>query len=59
MSKNKHNIPSNGEFGQLRAFLARNSVSQTRIDEAIGIVPNGRSRLEITEQLRTWLKTLT
>lgn len=59
MFKNKNNVPSNGEFGQLRAFLARNNVSQMQIDAAIGIVPNGRSRLEITEQLRTWLKTLT
>ena len=46
------------EWGQLRAYLARNKVSQAQITAVIGTGAQGRSRGEIAEQLRAWMKTL-
>jgi hypothetical protein len=43
-------------FGLLRAYLALQGVSQAQIREAIGGNPAGRTRAEIVEQLRLWLK---
>lgn len=47
--------PSAAEFGQLRAFLAMNGVSQAEIDAAIGKTISKRTRAFIAEQLRDWL----
>jgi hypothetical protein len=55
---NPNGIPSQAEFGLLRAYLAQNQMSQSQIDEAIGIVPNGRTRAEIANELRAWLASL-
>lgn len=51
-------IPSPNEFGQLRSFLAQNGMSQAQIDEAVGTAAAGRTRLEIANELREWLRTL-
>ena len=56
--KERDAIPSNGDFGQIRSFLARNKVSQAQITAVIGTGAQGRSRGEIAEQLRAWMKTL-
>lgn len=47
--------PSAAEFGQLRAFLAQNGVSQAEIDQAIGKSISRRTRSFIAGQLRAWL----
>lgn len=49
-------MPAN-QFGQLRAYLAQNRVSQIEIDEAIGTSAAGRSRSQIANELTAWLKT--
>jgi hypothetical protein len=54
----KKEIPDNFEFGQLRAFLAQNGLTQQQIINIIGLAPNGRTRGEIADQLREWLKVL-
>jgi len=50
-------IPSPAEFGLLRAYLATQGVSQLDINDAIGVGAQGRTRAEITDELRAWLKT--
>ena len=47
-------MPAN-QFGQLRAYLAQNGVSQAEIDEAVGTSASGRTRSEVTGDLRVWL----
>ena len=49
--------PSASEFGMLRAYLARQGVSQATIKEVVGTGPQGRTRTEITAELTAWLKT--
>lgn len=56
-NKPKNGVPSAAEFGLLRAYLAQNGVSQADITDAIGIGAQGRSRDEITTELRDWYKT--
>ncbi|KKL83461.1 hypothetical protein LCGC14_1974490 [marine sediment metagenome] len=56
-SKPRDGTPSAAEFGQIRQYLARNGVSQAGITEVIGIGAQRRSRAEIVEELRAWLKT--
>ena len=56
MSKGKNELPDAAEFGQLRAYLAKNKVKQKDIKEAIGDDVNGRTRGEIADLLRAWLK---
>jgi hypothetical protein len=48
-------IPSQAEFGLLRAYLAKSKMSQAQIDEAIGTAPNGRTRAEIASEITAWL----
>ena len=57
ISKPRGDTPPAAEFGLLRAYLAQQGVSQAEITEAIGIGAQGRSRAEITDELRAWLKT--
>lgn len=56
--KDKDGIPDSNEFGQLRAYLAQNGMSQAQITEAVGVGAAGRTRLEITNRLREWLRIL-
>ncbi len=56
--KDKDGVPNANEFGQLRAYLAQNGMSQAQINRAVGTAPAGRTRLEITNELRGWLRTL-
>ena len=44
------------DFGLLRAYLAKNKVSQADIDQAIGTAAAGRTRGEIAQALRIWLR---
>ena len=53
---NKNETPSAAEFGQLRAYLAQNKVKQATITEVIGTGANGRTRAQIADTLRAWLK---
>lgn len=57
-SKPKNGTPSSSEFGQLRACLAQNGVSQAQIKAVIGTGAQGRSRAKITQLLREWMKGL-
>ena len=49
--------PDESEFGRLRAYLAQAGVSQAEIKDVIGDAPAGKTRAEIAELLRAWLKT--
>ena len=46
------------EFGNLRAYLAQQKISQATINEVIGDATYNRTRAEIAEALRAWLVTL-
>ena len=48
-------IPNAAEFGQLRAHLARSGASQAEITAVIGTGAQGRTRVEITAELKVWL----
>ena len=58
MAKNKDDNMPNNEFGQLVAYLTNTGFEQTWIESIIGQNPNGRTRAEIAEELRTAMKTL-
>ena len=49
-------VPPPQEFGEWRAFLALQGVSQQWITDAIGIGAQGRTRAEITAELRAAFK---
>lgn len=51
-------IPNAAEFGLLRAYLAQQKMSQAQITEAIGIGAQGRTRAEIADELREWLRNI-
>ncbi len=52
-------MPDAAEFGLLRAYLAQTGVSQAQIIEWVGISPDGRTRAEITDELKSHLLELT
>lgn len=54
--KPSNDIPSAAEFGQLRAFLAKQKYKQAQITAAIGNGANGRTRAQITAELIAWLR---
>ena len=54
--KKPNDVPAANEFGQLRAYLARNGFKQADINAAIGQTPNGRSRAIIANSLKQWIK---
>jgi hypothetical protein len=54
MNKNEQ-MPAN-EWGKLRSFLG-DEMDQEDINIAIGTGANGRTRSEIADQLREWLRT--
>ena len=57
-SKPRNGEPPANEFGMLRSHLARMGVSQAQIKEVIGTGAKGRSRAEICDLLRAWMKDL-
>ena len=57
-SNSRDGTPSAAEFGSLRAYLTQVGVSQEEITAVIGNGAQGRSRAEIVEELRVWLKAL-
>jgi len=50
--------PPSNEFGQLRSFLSDAGVDGPTVNAAIGSVSGGRTRTEIVEELKAWLRTL-
>ena len=56
--KDRTGTPIANEFGKIRSMLAKNGVSQAQIKEAIGTGAKGRTRSEIADTLRDWLKGL-
>ena len=54
---NKNETPDNSEFGLLIAYLGQNGVAADAARDVLGNNPNGRTRQEITNTLRAWLKT--
>lgn len=57
MNNGPNDPPSQAEWGLLRARLAKLGFSQKDINNSIGTVVNGRSRLIISNSLKTWLRT--
>lgn len=55
--KPKDGVPGNNEWGKLRSFLG-DEMDQEDIKLAIGENVNGRTRAEITAQLRAYLSVL-
>ena len=51
-------LPTASEFGQLRAWLARQGVKQADIAAAIGNNVKGRSHRQIAAELCAWCRTL-
>lgn len=51
-----HEVPSQAEFGQMVAYLASNGFPIPEITGIIGGQPNGRTRAQIADELRAWLK---
>lgn len=56
--KRRGGTSSASEFGEIRSFLARAGVSQAQIREVIGAGTRGRSRGEIAQLLRKWMRGL-
>jgi hypothetical protein len=56
MSKRPSDKITANDFGLLRAYLAKNKVSQAEINKAIGTAAAGRTRGEIAQALRIWLR---
>lgn len=52
----KDQIISANDFGKIRSFLAQNKVSQASIRGVIGTGTNGRTRAQIADILREWLR---
>ncbi len=55
--KDKTTEPTSNEFGQLVAYMAQNGMTLKAAEDVIGNSPAGRTRQQITEELRTWLRT--
>ena len=51
-------VPPTNEFGQLRGYLAQQGMDQEDIDAAVGTSANGRTRAEINEDIKTYLRSL-
>lgn len=56
--KDSKEVPSSADFGSLQTFLTSKGMSPAQITAAIGIASVGRTRLEIANQLREWLRNL-
>lgn len=57
-AKGKDEKQTAAEFGLLRAYLAKIGVTQAQINAAIGKTANKRTRAQIVDMLRAWLKDL-
>ena len=57
MSKPRNQEPPVNEFGKIRSLLAQAGVKQADITAVIGNGSNGRTRAQIADELRAWLKT--
>ena len=55
--KDKNTEPDSNEFGQLISFLAQNGMTVQAAQAVIGTNPNGRTRQQIADELREWLRT--
>lgn len=51
-------VPDAAEFGLLNAFLATQGYTPTQRKAAVGDNVDGRSRSEISDQLKGWIKEL-
>jgi len=49
-------VSTAAEFGLLKAALTRRGLTMAQQDQAVGTAPQGRTRRQIAEQLRVWLK---
>jgi len=54
--KPKNEPPSAAEWAALNSFLASNGYTPQQRKDAIGQTPNGRSRAEISNSLKSWQK---
>jgi len=54
----KNGIPDQAEFGELTAYLMRVGASRQQVAAILGDSPSGRTRAEIAELLRLWMKGL-
>lgn len=54
--KPKDGKPSASEFGQMIAFLAKHGINPADVRKRLGSSPNNRTRAEITQALKEWLK---
>lgn len=52
---NRNSIPTNAWFGRLVSTLAKMGLASQVARQILGDNPNGRTRLEIANQLRNWL----
>jgi hypothetical protein len=50
-------VPTNSEFGQLRAYLGQQGMDQEDLKDAVGNAPAGRTRAEIVAELKGWLRS--
>ena len=53
---NKHEAPKQADFGRMVAFLAQAGFAGQELARVIGNTPKGRTRGEIADELRVWLK---
>lgn len=56
--KRRDEKPPAAEFGLLRAYLALSKTSQAQIKAVLGDAVQGRTRSEIVDTLKAWLKSL-
>ena len=50
-------VPSPSEFGELIAYMSSQwGITAQAAQDIIGTSPNGRTRQEIADDLRAWLK---
>ena len=52
----KDEVPTNAEFGGLIAYMSTNGMTAQAARDVIGNSPNGRTRGEISNELKTWLE---
>jgi len=53
----RNEVPDNAEFGRLIAFMAQNGMTAQAARDVIGNDPAGRTRQEISDELKLWFKT--
>lgn len=55
-NKQPNGTPGAAEFGQLNAFLAQQGYTPDQRKAAVWQTPGGRTRAQISQQLRGWIK---